>query len=162
MHRLKRHPKAGHLQRFSPPVLALLAMLLAVAPATADEVSVQPFLHIEVPASYHMGDVAGFDGFHNAPETLDILLAANFYHGGVQLTMSPLEHENTNATIGPENIYVRQLHTNLFVPMAHPVAVTESMAPGVFNLALEFRLQRSINFAPGTYSGTLTITVSAP
>ena len=143
--------------------MALLAAVAvaAAAPPAAGEPHVQPFMHIEVQAEHDWGTMLGFDGFHDAPDKLEVLLAANFHHGGVVASITDLEHEDgSSAKIGKERIYTRKLHQGAFAPMAQPVQITGPMDPGVHNLPLEFRVERDVSYAPGTYTGTLTLTIT--
>ena len=61
----------------------------------------------------------------------------------------------------PERILVRAPETGEYVPMRDPVNITGPMGPGVFDLALNFRVVTDLDYAPGKYTGTFIFTCAA-
>lgn len=133
-----------------------LALLLTATAHAAPQV--QPFIAIELSTDHLDLGNAPVPGDYDSPNTLTLTIGANVKHGGVVATLTPLEHEASNAVIEPSRVFVKTLFTQAFIPFNGPVHVLGPMSPGVFQAELSFRVKTQWSDPPGTYTGTLTLT----
>ena len=96
-------------------------------------------------------------GLYDSPAILTLHVEANCPHGGVVVHATPLESPESGF-IPPERILVRVPETGEYVPMRDPVNITGPMGPGVFDLALNFRVVTDLDNAPGKYTGMFVFT----
>jgi len=122
-------------------------------------VTIAPFAHISVSAdSLDLGTVPR-PGVFDSPAKLTVHVAANIPHGGVMISMAnPLEGPG-GAKIPLNRTWVKLPVGGQFVDLTAQVAVTGPMDPGVIDVPLKFRVETTFGNPPGTYSGTLVITL---
>ncbi|MEX1017788.1 MAG: hypothetical protein WDZ31_13685, partial [Phycisphaeraceae bacterium] len=134
------NPPRQAIARLSLLALGLLLSLALARPAGAEPV-VEEYLHIEVDSSYDLGSVIpNSGGLHEPDEKLEVLVAANFAHGGLTISLTDLEHEASESTISRSRVSVRDFQTGTFLPLNQPRNVTGPANPGMFQLELEFRV----------------------
>jgi len=122
-------------------------------------VTIAPFAQISVSTdSLDLGTVP-HPGVFDSPAVLTVHVAANISHGGVMILMAdPLEGPG-GAKIPLNRTWVKLPTGGQFVDLTAQVAVTGPMNPGVFDVPLKFRVETDFGNLPGTYSGTLVVTL---
>ncbi len=122
-------------------------------------VTITPFAHISVSAdSLDLGTVPR-PGVFDSPAKLIVHVAANIPHNGVMILMAdPLEGPG-GVKIPLNRTWVKLPAGGQLVDLTDQVAVTGPMNPGVFDVPLKFRVETDFGNPPGTYSGTLVVTL---
>lgn len=146
------------------PWLALLTLLALpgtwLAPLDAGAApQVQPFIYVETaPTSLDLGELYFSQTAYDSPATLTVRLYANLSHGGVMVSLSPLERVGGGAQIAPERVLVKRSDMTSYVPLSSPINLTGPRPPGYFEYVLQFRVETPAMDPAGQYTGTLTLT----
>ena len=141
--------------------ICLLAGALALlgAPRNAYALPrIQRYIEISVsPDHLDLGSVFQ-PGVFDSPATLTVHVAANYNHGGIIVTATPLDGPG-GATIPLDRMWVKLPVSGEFVPLIAPVMAIGPMGPGVVDVPLKFRVETLLLNPAGEYNGTITITI---
>ena len=142
--------------------LTSLSLSLAVSPVKGKFPhhplpGIERYISISVtPKELDLGAVPQ-PGLYDSPATLTLQVEANCPHGGVVVHATPLVCPKARPIL-PDRIFVRIPETGEYVPMKGPLNITGPMGPGVFDLALNFRVVTDLDNAPGRYTGMFVFT----
>ena len=161
---MKNHPAQKERNALARSVILLLVIFALTAaptviPNAAPTSAITPYCHLSVSTdTLDLGTVPR-PGVFDSPATLTVHVAANIAHGGVMISMAdPLEGPE-GAKIPLNRTWVKLSAGGQFVDLTAQVTVTGPMNPGVLDVPLKFRVETDFGNPPGTYSGTLVVTL---
>jgi len=150
------------ISSFSVLVTLLVPFSLAVSPVKGDFPrhplpGIERYISVSItPKEIDLGAVPQ-PGLYDSPAILTLHVEANCPHGGVVVHATPLVCPKARPIL-PDRILVRVPETGEYVPMRDPVNITGPMGPGVFDLALNFRVVTDLDNTPGKYTGMFVFT----
>ena len=120
----------------------------------------EPFVRISTNAdSFKLGTFSFWDD-GTSSSVLIVKVESNCMHGPVVASITPLKQAGS-ISITPDRVMVKTETTGGYVPMAKPVAISET-TEGSHDITMSFKVQTDIKDRAGRYSGTLAFTVMPP
>jgi hypothetical protein len=119
-----------------------------------------PYLSVTAsPEQIDLG-VAPFVGSHEIKGAFTLNVEANFLHGPIYLSATPLTLYS-GCSIGPERVFVRTQTTKGFVATNKPVAISQP-AEGSHKIVVDVKVDTPAGFPAGEYSGVFSLMIAPP